>query len=237
MRHDDSRTSWLTPVSSSFLFRFVAYVRRGNTNSKARDYGQVLEICHQSRRPVRFILCHPAYGSDTGAGNAPKESELMTLPWVPLEILLKRNLHRLQTQGRFIPANAIADCCQRVTAMIPADVQKTASEKTNDKLLIEEHLVAIASPSNGVRNPPRRDNRRPGPTFRYSLSKNRFIQKEYPRNEARRPPPNQPNRNYRRYDDQRGSRRGNQSRHNDRSQLKRKYDGNDTDRDNLNQRR
>ncbi|OEU17451.1 hypothetical protein FRACYDRAFT_237869 [Fragilariopsis cylindrus CCMP1102] len=82
----------------------------GNTNAKAKDYERALEIAHQTRRPVKFILCHPEY-SDRNDG------ELLTLPWVPLDELLKRNLYRLQSQGRYIPAFAIADCCQRVTAM------------------------------------------------------------------------------------------------------------------------
>lgn len=145
----------------------------GNTNSKAKDYERALEICHQTRRPVHFILCHPEHSDANDANN---ESELMTLPWLPLEELLKRNLHRLQTQGKFVPANAIADCRQRVEAMLPQN-----KPNIGDNKWIEEHLVAIASPSAGGRG--RTDNRRP--TFRYVLTKHRLVQKEYPRNDAR----------------------------------------------------
>ena len=142
----------------------------GNTNSKPKDYERALEICHQTRRPVHFILSHPVHEETPSS-----ESELTTLPWLPLEELLKRNLHRLQTQGKFVPANAIADCRQRVAAMIPG-----SKPNSGDSKWIEEHLVAIASPAGGRG---RNDHRRQ--TFRYVLTKHRLVQKEYPRNDAR----------------------------------------------------
>lgn len=181
---------------------------RGNTNSKAKDYERALEICHQTRRPVHFILCHPGY-----KGNSNKESELLTLPWVPLEELLRRNLHRLQKQGRFVPANAIADCCERVERMIPVTFFDDISGSPGLKN-VEEHLVSIASPCNTSRGPPRRyDNQRSNnvPQYRYSLSTHRLIQKQYPpRNENRQPSqrqrqhPNNRNRQPRNYNEGRG---------------------------------
>eukprot|EP00535_Pseudo-nitzschia_heimii_P010005 CAMPEP_0197179422 /NCGR_PEP_ID=MMETSP1423-20130617/4376_1 /TAXON_ID=476441 /ORGANISM="Pseudo-nitzschia heimii, Strain UNC1101" /LENGTH=447 /DNA_ID=CAMNT_0042629333 /DNA_START=346 /DNA_END=1686 /DNA_ORIENTATION=+ len=149
----------------------------GNTNSKTKDYEKVLEICHQKRRPLHFIVCHPTC-SRQGASDADNESELLTLPWLPFEELLKRNLNRLQSQGRFVPSNAIADCCQRVTALIPVNIAKSGSTQARNKI-VEEHLVAIAT---GGRGPHRHGNRHPTPSFRYSLTKHRLIQKEYTRN-------------------------------------------------------
>jgi len=202
----------------------------GNTNSKPKDYERALEICHQTRRPVRFILCHPVYGS-RGADDTNNNSELVTLPWLPLEELLKRNLHRLQTKGRFIPANAIADCCQRVAAMIPADITKAGSDGVNNKM-IEEHLVAIASPSTGGRGPRRNDNRRPNATFRYALTKHRLIQKEYPRNNAGNSSSNHrqnnQSRNSRRHNAGKDPRCENQSRYNDRTNNRRRYGDEDS---------
>ena len=177
--------------------------RRGNTNSKPKDYERALEICHQTRRPVHFIICHPEYDNpDDSGGN---EAELLTLPWVPLEDLLKRNLHRLQTQGRFVPANAIADCCQRVTAMIPTDFATGSNDGSGgDYKNVEEFLVAIASPSTTGRGPRRNDQRRPNASFRYILSEHRLIQKQYPRNDeafrSSNPRQNDRNRNPRNYE-------------------------------------
>lgn len=187
------------------------------------------------RRPVRFVLCHPACGSHVEANN---ESELLTLAWLPLEELLKRNLHRLQTQGRFVPANAIADCYQRVVEMIPPNLTNIESDNSTSKA-IEEHLVAIASPSAGGRGPRRPDNRRPGATFRYTLTKHRLIQKEYPRNNAGNPYSNQrrnnPNRNAGRYGRGRGPGRGNQRRrHNDGINNARRFGGDDRNRSDRN---
>ena len=198
----------------------------------------MLEICHQTRRPVHFVLCHPEHEScDVDDRNNEPESGLMTLPWLPLEELLKRNLHRLQTQGKFVPANAIVDCCQRVEAMIPSNFSEPKSDGTYDSKMIEKHLVAIASPCFGGRGPRRHDNRRPGATFRYLLTKHRLVQKDYPRNDAvhssKNYRQNNHNRNFGgRYNEGRGNGRGgrgrgrgNQGRYNDRASNSRIYDG------------
>mmetsp|Transcript_3690 Transcript_3690/g.8809 ORF Transcript_3690/g.8809 Transcript_3690/m.8809 type:complete len:543 (+) Transcript_3690:91-1719(+) len=197
----------------------------GNTNSKPKDYERALEICHQTRRPVHFILCHPDHGShDADGGN--NESGLMTLSWLPLKELLKRNLHRLQTQGKFVPANAIADCCQRVEAIVPPYVLKHGSGDTSyGNQSIEQHLVAIASPSPGGRGPRQHGNRRPSAPFRYFLTKHRLVQKEYPRKEYRQ---NNYDRNSGgRYNGGRGRGRGNQGRFRDNTENNRmrRYDG------------
>jgi len=148
----------------------------GNTNSKPRDYERVLEICHQTERSVHFVLCHPEYSSCDG-------SNLLTLPWVPYDKLLMRNLHRLQSQGRYIPANAIADCCQRVTALIPPNSPTDLNLNPNN---VEQLLVGLASPSTNGRkntysNRQRNDSKRTGANFRYILTNDRLIHKQYPR--------------------------------------------------------
>jgi hypothetical protein len=169
----------------------VSIICRGNTNAKAKDYERALEIAHQTRRPVKFILCHPEYGGDCDDG------ELLTLPWVPLDELLKRNLYRLQSQGRYIPAFAIADCCQRVTAMIPPNfvaattnpAAATASDSNPNPNNVQQFLVGLASPSNtggrqqNTNNNRQRNNnqKRSGASFKYILTKNHLIQKQYPK--------------------------------------------------------
>lgn len=201
----------------------------GNTNSKTKDYERVLEICHQTRRPVHFVVCHPIY-SRPDAKDANNETELLTLPWLPLEELLKRNLHRLQSQGRFIPANAIADCCQRVTSLIPANIPKPESAGTGSKM-IEEHLVAIASASTGGRGLHRHDDRRPTPSFRYSLTEHRLIRKEYIRNndtsKSSNYRPNNDNRNYRNRNEGRDRRNEGRDRYDNMSNNRRRYGGED----------
>jgi hypothetical protein len=211
----------------------------GNTNSKPRDYERALEICHQTRRPVRFILCHPVYSSRND-DDTDSQSELITLPWLPLEELLKRNLHRLQIRGRFVPANAIADCCQRVTSIIPASMRQSRRDGSITKM-IEERLVEIASPSTGGRGGHRHDNRRPNATFRYSLTKHRLIQKEYPRNNVGRSSSNQrqnnQNHNFHRNNEGSDSRRRNQNRYNDSTNNRRRYGGEDGNMDSRHQGR
>ena len=143
----------------------------------------------------------------------------MTLPWIPLEDLLKRNLHRLQTQGRFIPAFAIADCCQRVTAMVSPNVAAGNDGGDGVYKSVEEVLVTMASPStNTGRGPRRNDQRRPNATFQYILTKQRLIQKQYPRNNAGHPSSNSRqnnlNRNTRNYDEGRQPRPRDQNQNN-----------------------
>ena len=122
----------------------------GNTNSKPRDYQQALEICMEQRRPVHFLMSHPQHSK--------------SVPWVPLTALLQRNLQRFSTTGKYIPAIAIADCCQRIESLIPPNT-------TN----IEAMLVSLASPP-----PPRYAPRgTPGP-FKYVRNGDGLIQKRYP---------------------------------------------------------
>ncbi|MGK3744559.1 MAG: hypothetical protein ACI8RD_009536 [Bacillariaceae sp.] len=160
----------------------VSIICRGNTNAKAKDYERALEIAHQTRRPVKFILCHPEYGGDCDDG------ELLTLPWVPLDELLKRNLYRLQSQGRYIPAFAIADCSQRVTTMIPpnfiaATTTTAATTSDSNPNNVEQFLVGLASPQHNVHNNRQRNSnqKRTGASFKYILTKHHLIQKQYPK--------------------------------------------------------
>jgi hypothetical protein len=119
--------------------------------------------------------------------------------------------------------------------MIPANVAAKAVNVGPRNKMIEEHLVAIASPSTGGRNPRRHDNRPPSATFRYSLTKHRLIQKEYPRNNndtgnssSSNQRQNNQNRSSHRNNEGRDTRHGNQNRYNDRADNRRRYDGEDS---------
>jgi hypothetical protein len=127
----------------------------GNTNSKAKDYQQALEIACQTGRPIFFVLSHPS-------------CQLLdkSLPWVDFKVLLKRNLQRLCDAGKYIPANAIHDCCHRIEQLqlIPPHC-KTPWD-------VEQALVEMAT-----QQP--RHHRKP-PRYRYRLTSQRLIQKQYP---------------------------------------------------------
>mmetsp|Transcript_16377 Transcript_16377/g.33476 ORF Transcript_16377/g.33476 Transcript_16377/m.33476 type:complete len:528 (-) Transcript_16377:61-1644(-) len=205
----------------------------GNTNGKARDYEQALEICHQLSRPVRFVLSHPGYGNRGVDNSSDDESKLLTLPWVSLEDLLKRNLHRLQKEGRFIPAFAIADLYQRVPTMVPRNFFES-SDDTGRDMNIEKHLVSIASPGSG-----RNDNGRSRPLFRYLLTAHRLVQKQYPQNNKGYPSTRQrqtnQNRNRRRDNGQRHARPSKKPKSQDHAErdarhVRQSNDSNDTSR-------
>jgi energy-coupling factor transporter ATP-binding protein EcfA2 len=149
----------------------------GNTNSKSRDYSQALEIAFQTGRRVRFVLCHPFLDSGEKVAVAT-ESPLITLPWIDLLDLLKRNLKRLKTTGRYIPAFAIADCCKRVESLV------TINEAEGSHT-VEQRLVSLAQPSfvNGYEGKQQRRN----PTFKYALTSDNLIQKIFPPSQQRQP--------------------------------------------------
>ena len=166
--HDELRT---TPTNIPLAW--------GNTNSKSRDYSQVLDIAFQKKRPVRFILCHPGIQREQDAG---VDAPLITMPWVDLPELLKRNLKRLKKTGRYIPAFAVADCSQRVESLV------TVRDDTENGA-VEKRLVSLGSP------PPPRQNfancrgngrhhqqRNQQPPFRYVLNDQGLIQKIFNNN-------------------------------------------------------
>ena len=157
----------------------------GNTNSKAKDYSTALEIACQTRRPVHFIICHPSLLNNNESSKPSQQQQqqqqqqqpLLTIPWQDLQSLILRNMKRLQATGRYIPAHAISDCCDRVTSLIP-----------NNATNIEEMLVTLASPqqqqqqeeeTNRHQNGIRKKNIRSS-VFQYKLTSQRLIQKQYP---------------------------------------------------------
>ncbi|CAJ1945529.1 unnamed protein product [Cylindrotheca closterium] len=136
----------------------------GNTNSKAKDFQQVLDIACLTNRPVHFVLCHPTWKLEED------DKQQHNIPWVEFSTLLSRNLKRLQATGRYIPANSIFDCCQRIQdQLIPSDCKSSWD--------VEQALVYQSTQ-------PVRRHEKPLP-FRYRLTRDRLIQKEYP---ERRPP-------------------------------------------------
>lgn len=135
----------------------------GNTNSKAKDFQQALDIACSTGRPVHFLLCHPTW---------KLENDKWNIPWVELSALLERNLQRLATSGRYIPANAIADCCLRIEKqLIPSDCESPWD--------VEQALVFQSTQ-------PVRRHEKPLP-FRYFLTRERLIRKGS--SEERRPGP------------------------------------------------
>jgi hypothetical protein len=140
----------------------------GNTNSKSRDYSEALEIAFQFRRPVRFVLCLPFID---GGEVAAIESPLITLPWISLSDLLRRNLKRLKKTGRYIPAFSIADCCKRVESLVT--IHQTEGFHT-----VEQQLVSLASPPFVNRYDGKQQRRRTS-AFKYTLSTQHLIRKKF----------------------------------------------------------
>lgn len=126
----------------------------GNTNSKPRDYQMALEIASQTRRPVHIFLASP---------DAPLTS-------LPLSVLLARNLQRFSESGKYVPATAIAECLQRVDGLFAQTIQMDAFGK-------EQYLVYLAEPPHHRNH--YNNNNNATSTYRYRLTRNRLIQKEF----------------------------------------------------------
>ena len=124
----------------------------GNTNSKPRDYQMALDIASQTKRPVKFVLCHPQNNvtKNNSTGN-------LAIPWQPLETLLQRNLLRWLETGKYIPASAIAESCQRIQTTIPP-------------FATAETLVSLAN--GGRHTPPQTP-----PPYQFAMTSKGMIQK------------------------------------------------------------
>jgi hypothetical protein len=113
----------------------------GNTNTKARDYYQALELASVQQRPIHFWVFGRAHFNE--------------LPHLPLHELLRRNLQRLATCGKYIPANAIQDMVQRVDELVGNTTSTLSSSRNNNDatttlfLQADQLLVTKATPPRG----------------------------------------------------------------------------------------
>jgi hypothetical protein len=144
-------------------------------------------------------MCHPTnqdgYNDNNNGDNDNNNNNnndntqpsMLTLPWVNLETLLIRNLHRLKAQGRYIPATAIADCAQRVESLVVVDDDGLSSPTTmtwngtTQPHRLEQRLVSLASPPLPHKGMDRTNTTTAAtaPQFRFSLTNQRLIQKQY----------------------------------------------------------
>ncbi|KAL7581073.1 hypothetical protein ACA910_005876 [Epithemia clementina (nom. ined.)] len=95
----------------------------GNTNTKASDYKVALLAAAQQRRPVYFVVYNALNDDDeTSSSNSNSnhsqsimESELES---IGLEGLLKRNLNRYLTSGRYVPVSVLWDMWHRTRSLL-----------------------------------------------------------------------------------------------------------------------
>jgi hypothetical protein len=129
----------------------------GNTNSKPRDYQQVLDVAWETRRPVRFLV----QGRD--------------MAHVPLPQLLRRNLQRFSQTGKYIPAVAMDDCHTRISRLLSdagrgGNATSTTMTRRHDgdrdaELALEQRLIQMAEAGGGRQ-------------YRYRLTRNRLLHRE-----------------------------------------------------------
>ena len=82
----------------------------GNTNTRPREYKIALEVAQATDRQVYFIVC-------ANAGSCRIRNGIF-LPPVPFDELLRRNIKRLLTTGKYVPVQAIWDSMERVERMV-----------------------------------------------------------------------------------------------------------------------
>lgn len=93
----------------------------GNTNAKSGDYVTALEVAQNSGRPIHFV---PYSGTEILQSLYDSDELDMHLPRVGIKILLKRNIQRFKSTGRFIPTKAIIVTSERVDVLMQQAISK-----------------------------------------------------------------------------------------------------------------
>lgn len=130
----------------------------GNTNAKSGDYMTALEVAQSSCRPIYFV---PYSGTDIIQSLHDSDELNMHLPRVGIKNLLKRNIQRFKSTGRFIPTKAIIVTSERVDVLLQQAISKmryNARRKNSDeeshgkysKFELDRALASLAS--FGMRN-------------------------------------------------------------------------------------
>ena len=88
----------------------------GNTNTRPREYKVALEVAQASQRQVYFIVY-------ANPGSCRIRNGIF-LPPIPFDELLRRNIKRLLTTGKYVPAQAMWDSMERVDRMVMTAVSQ-----------------------------------------------------------------------------------------------------------------
>ena len=151
----------------------------GNTNTKATDYVSALEVAEKSQRPVIFVpyldkrqkrsmnmnmnvnmnnnnnnntTIHDIYNDDN--------HESFFLPQVEINELIKRNIARCYTTGKYVPVKAIIDTCLRVDelmnkALDEVKMQSSSSSQhkksKNSTIITKQQLDSVLAKMAGFR--------------------------------------------------------------------------------------
>ena len=138
----------------------------GNTNTKARDYVSALEAAEKSQRPVIFI---PYLDSRQRRSmninmnnytihdihNSNNYDESMFLPQVEINELIRRNIVRCYTTGKYVPVKAIIDACLRVDELMNKAMdemmQSSRYKRSNSTFSTKQELDSALAKMAGFR--------------------------------------------------------------------------------------
>lgn len=145
----------------------------GNTNTKARDYAEVLSIAQRQGRPVHFIVYGDLDSLQNSDGVLPSDTFKLC---GNLDELIHRSISRLITTGRYVPAFRMLEMQERCLDLVRLVVRQWRQKNPNstkvDKFELERGLAQL----NG-----------------WDLNRNRTVfripQHKLPRGSGRRPMP------------------------------------------------
>mmetsp|Transcript_30070 Transcript_30070/g.34954 ORF Transcript_30070/g.34954 Transcript_30070/m.34954 type:complete len:644 (-) Transcript_30070:180-2111(-) len=105
-----------------------------NTNTKAKDYVQALEAAEESQRPVVFV----PYIDPTNIKIDDCDDDFFLLESVGLMELLRRNINRVYTNGKYVPVKAIMDASLRVNELIKRSFDHLETEYNTNSTPIKK---------------------------------------------------------------------------------------------------
>ena len=155
--HATSSITQTNNQSSTSRHPFHAPLAWGNTNTRPREYTSALEAAERSGRPVEFIVfsgmeaCEMIrdhvsrrdYHATMAINRDEKKEEIATSPDVLLDgsidellclpklsqqTLLRRNLQRFLQTGKYIPCNAIAEAMVRTDSLLASAAAEAKKE-------------------------------------------------------------------------------------------------------------
>jgi len=117
----------------------------GNTNTRPREYREALDVATVTKRPVYFIV----YAQDNT--NNILTTSGVCMPHVGLQELMRRNVMRMLSSGKFVPGRALVESHDRIATFMETaldNLQRRFPDKQENvftKLELDQELARMVN--------------------------------------------------------------------------------------------